>query len=61
MTEVLLLAYVLNIASEISILDNDYNSAMKFLDEPEKICCDLGILHTKKRILQIRERIPKLD
>ena len=52
------LSYVLNIASELSILDNDYNSAVKFLNESEKICYDLGTLHTKRRILQIHERIP---
>lgn len=52
------LSYVLNEASIIAIGDNDISSANKYLNESETICDKLGLLHTKKRISQIRKRIP---
>lgn len=55
------LAYVLREASELAIHDGDIPSANDFLVEGEKLCDRMGTLHTKNRIIQIRQHISSIN
>lgn len=48
------LAYVLRESAIIAIKDNDLDAANNYLNESEYICQEMGMLHIKKSILNIR-------
>jgi hypothetical protein len=51
------LAYVLREAAILAIKDCDISSANRLLNEAEVLCDKMGTIHTKNKIIQIRQKI----